>query len=213
VTARQPSRRSSAEGEPAVAFGRNIRLVRQGRSLSMQALAEAAGISRAWLSEIERGTASPSVDIVRRLADALGVTISSLLDGRAEQVPSPEQVSSQGSGPVWLIRRDSRLTVRLPSQQFSWELLTPLRGELQLMIAHIDPSGTSIEMMEHSGQELVFVLAGEIEVKVAGQLYDLHVGDAISFPAQLAHGFRNRGKSKATMLNATAPPSLGEHAH
>jgi transcriptional regulator with XRE-family HTH domain len=190
-------------------LGRDIRLVRQQKSLSMQTLADAAGISRAWLGEIERGAASPSVDIVRRLADALGVSIGSLLDGRA---PQADQATGE-SLEVHFVPKDKRVVLRLPSQPFFWELITPLRGELQLMIADLDPTSAPLEMMEHGGQELVLVLEGEIEVRVAGETYALHSGDAITFAAQLPHGFGNRARKKARMLNATAPPSLGERWH
>lgn len=195
--------------DPALSVGRQIRLVRHQKAFSMQALAEAARISRAWLGEIERGSASPSVDIVRRLADALGVSIGSLLDGSATQAEQGIEGESP-SQEVHLIRKDRRLVVRFPSQPFSWEVLTPLRGELQLMIAELDPTETSMEMMEHGGQELVLVMEGEVEVKVANEVHDLQPGDAITFSARLPHGFRNRGPKKATMLNATAPPSIGE---
>jgi transcriptional regulator with XRE-family HTH domain len=200
------------ETDPAQAIGREIRHVRQRKRLSMQALANEAGISRAWLGEIERGAASPSVDIVRRLADALGVSIGSLLDGRAIE-PKPGTKTEVSDRGVTLVRSDERLVVRFPSQPFLWELLTPLRGEVQLMLAELEPTQASIEMMEHGGQEVVVVLEGQIEVKVDGQVHDLGPGDAISFPAQLSHGFRNHRGQKARMLNATAPPSIGERWH
>lgn len=199
---------------PSASMGRQLRLVRQQKSLSIQTLAEAAGISRAWLGEIERGTASPSVDIVRRLADALGVSIGSLLNGRAGHTePETEAPAATASQDVWLVRKDQRLTIRFPSQPFFWELLTPLRGEFQLMIADLEPTEASMEMMEHGGQELVLVLDGELEVRVAGQTHSLQLGDAITFSALQSHGFCNRGPGKAKMLNATAPPSIGERWH
>ncbi len=99
--------------------------------------------------------------------------------------------------------------IRFPSQPFFWELITPLRGELQVMTADLGPTDAPLEMMEHGGQELVLVLEGEVEVRVAGQAYTLAEGDAITFSAQLPHGFGNRGPGKATMLNATAPPQSG----
>jgi transcriptional regulator with XRE-family HTH domain len=210
--AKQPGVDRRGGDDPAVAVGRQIRSVRQQKALSMQALAEAAGISRAWLGEIERGAASPSVDIVRRLADTLSVSIGSLLDGTATRA-GQEMEGEVPIQQVHLVRKDRRLVVRFPSQPFFWEVLTPLKGELQLMIAELDPTETSMEMMEHGGQELVLVMEGEIEVKVANEVHDLQAGDAITFSARLPHGFRNRGPTKATMLNATAPPSIGERWH
>jgi transcriptional regulator with XRE-family HTH domain len=176
----------------------------------MQVLAEKAQISRAWLGEIERGTASPSVDIVRRLANALGIPVSSLLDGSVLRViqPLPEDKNE-----YQLIRKANRPTLRFPSQPFAWEIITPLRGELQLMITQMEPTDAPMELMSHGGQESVFVLKGSIRVAVAGEEFDLEEGDCITFSAQLGHGFMNRGPGIATMLNATAPPSIGEKWH
>jgi len=176
----------------------------------MQALSERAGISRAWLGEIERGTASPSVDVVRRLANALGVPVSSLLDGQAIQLlqPPPEPAKD-----FRLIRKGDRPILRFPSQPFSWEVITPLRGELQMMMTEMEPSDAEMELMSHGGQESVLVLEGELHVVVAGQAFVLRQGDCITFFAQLAHGFMNRGPAVARMLNATAPPSIGEQWH
>ncbi len=194
----------------ATALGRQIRSVRQQQGLSMQALAAHAEISRAWLGEVERGTASPSVDMVRRLANSLGVSISSLLDGRAAQVvPGPGEVSPK----VHLVRRSDRPTLRFPSQPFEWTVTTPLQGELQMMIAELVPTQGAMELMEHGGQESVLVLKGTLEVHVGAESFVLDEGDCITFQANLPHGFMNRGPGAARMLNATSPPSIGEWRH
>lgn len=190
--------------------GRQVRLLRQHGELSMQALAERAGISRAWLGEIERGTASPSVDVVRRLANALGVPVGSLLDGQAVQLL---QASPEPTKELRLIRRTERPTLRFPSQPFAWEVITPLRGELQMIITKMEPSDAAIELMSHGGQESVLVLTGQLNVIVAGEEFVLQEGDCVTFSAHLAHGFMNRGPGMAEMLNATAPPSIGEQWH
>jgi XRE family transcriptional regulator, regulator of sulfur utilization len=63
----------------AIKFGRIIRLNREGRSLSQESLAELSGLSRSYLSEIERGAAVPSIETLQKLADALGEKLSFLV--------------------------------------------------------------------------------------------------------------------------------------
>lgn len=65
-------------------FGRVVRISREGRGLSQEALAELAGVSRGFVSEIERGTAVPSLETMQKLADALGEKLSYLI-GQYEQ--------------------------------------------------------------------------------------------------------------------------------
>lgn len=63
----------------AVKFGRVVRRARVGRSLSQEALADLANVSRSFLSEVERGSASPSLETMQKLADALGEQLSFLV--------------------------------------------------------------------------------------------------------------------------------------
>jgi transcriptional regulator with XRE-family HTH domain len=59
--------------------GRNVREARQAAALSQEALADKAGIDRTYVSGVERGVRNPTVTIVVRLAEALGVTTADLL--------------------------------------------------------------------------------------------------------------------------------------
>jgi transcriptional regulator with XRE-family HTH domain len=56
----------------------NLRALRTDRSLSQERLAADAGVDRAWVSELEREQGNTSVDLLDRLADALGVPIAAL---------------------------------------------------------------------------------------------------------------------------------------
>lgn len=63
----------------AVNFGRIVRRAREARGLSQEALADLASVSRSFLSEVERGSASPSLETMQKLADALGERLSYLI--------------------------------------------------------------------------------------------------------------------------------------
>ncbi len=63
------------------AFGRNVRRRREEQGLSQEKLAAKAGVDRAFLSGIESGTRNPGVLTVAKLAKALGVSISALMEG------------------------------------------------------------------------------------------------------------------------------------
>ena len=59
--------------------GRNVRQARQAAGLSQEALAYKAGIDRTYVSGVERGVRNPTVTIIARLAEALGVAAADLL--------------------------------------------------------------------------------------------------------------------------------------
>lgn len=64
-------------------FARNLRKARHAAGLSQEALADAAEIDRTYVSALERSIYSASVDMIEKLADALGVEPASLLERRA----------------------------------------------------------------------------------------------------------------------------------
>ncbi|MBI2260706.1 MAG: helix-turn-helix transcriptional regulator [Caulobacterales bacterium] len=63
-----------------VLFGKNVRALRDREGLSQEELAFRAGMKRSYLSDLERGTRNPTVRALGRLAEALGVAPSRLLE-------------------------------------------------------------------------------------------------------------------------------------
>ncbi|GAB3789802.1 helix-turn-helix domain-containing protein [Dyella agri] len=73
-------RKASAQATPRLVFARNLRQVRRLRDLSQEALALQAGLSRTYVSEVERGARNISIDNMGLLAEALGMPLRDLLD-------------------------------------------------------------------------------------------------------------------------------------
>jgi len=68
-------------------LGRNLRLARNRLKLSQEVLAGESGVDRTYVSGIERGLRNPSVDLIEKLAGALGVTAADLITD-----PAPESL-------------------------------------------------------------------------------------------------------------------------
>ena len=62
-------------------FGQRVRELRTSQSLSQEAFADKCGFVRTYMSRIETGTANPSLDAAKVLAEGLGMTLSELLEG------------------------------------------------------------------------------------------------------------------------------------
>jgi transcriptional regulator with XRE-family HTH domain len=177
-------------------LGRRLRSLREDRSLSLRTVAEAAGVSVSFLSQVERGIASPSVASLRRIAEALGESVGSLFEGPA--------VTGR------LVRVGDRRRLVHPQRRWEDVLLTPPSAKrLQVILSTVEAeSGSGAEPYTHdSDEECVIVLRGSLEFWVENERFDLREGDALLFESRRPHRNRNPGPGKAEVLWVITPPS------
>jgi transcriptional regulator with XRE-family HTH domain len=177
-------------------LGGRIRTVREEKGLSLRTVADAAGVSESFLSQVERGVASPSVASLRRVAEALGESVGALFDG-----PS---VSGR------LVRVQDRRRLVHPERHWEDVLLTPRTSRrLQVILSTIEAgAGSGEEPYTHdSDEECVVVLTGRLEFWVGDERFDLEEGDTLVFESRRPHRNRNPGPGKAQVLWIITPPS------
>ena len=180
-----------------LALGTRIRTLRRARGQTLRELADEAGVTESFLSQVEREVASPSIATVRKVARALDLTIAELF---AEE-PAAGRV----------VRREARRRIAYPGLRAVDEFLTSgVGGRLQVIVSTIEPGGgTGPEPYTHdSDEEVVVILAGVLDLWVADEHYVLREGDAITFPSRLPHWNMNRGDTAATVLFCLTPPSF-----
>jgi transcriptional regulator with XRE-family HTH domain len=173
----------------AVNVGEKIRRLRIAQDISMRTLAQSSGLSANAISMIERGTASPSVSTLYKLADALGVPVTAFF-GTPE---SPKQI-------IYL-KANSRSRVPIP--RGIWEGLggEQFVGRVEPFILTLEPGADSgTQAMVHTGHEFVFCLQGKVEYEVESQPFLLTSGDSLLFAAHQEHRWRNAGQMAATLL-------------
>jgi len=186
----------------SVNIGDRLRELREARNISMRALASKSGLSANALSMIERGKASPSVSTLYKLADALGVSITSFFGSDAERKQ------------VVFLKADERARV-----SFTRGVFEGLGGEQ--FIGRVEPFMLTLEnsansgprTMMHTGHEFVFCLRGELEYQVERQIYQLSAGDSLLFAAHLKHRWKNPGRTVATALIIISGFEEGEELH
>ena len=177
-------------------LGARIRMLREREGLSLRTVAEAAGVSESFLSQIERGVASPSVASLRRVAEALGESVGSLFEGP--------------SLPGKVVRVGDRRRLVHPQRQWEDVLLTPASSRrLQVILSTIESgAGSGEEPYAHdSDEECVIVLKGQLEFWVDEEPYLLQEGDSILFESRRPHRNLNPGPGKAEVLWVITPPS------
>lgn len=189
------------EGVPQLRIGAKLKVARKARRLSMRDLADRVGCSESLISKIENEKVFPSLPTLHKIAAELGTAIGKLF---AESNPDGDFVSRRGKRPVLsldAIGRDGGVGIRLEGVAINGELLY---GSIHI----VDAGGSSGGFIEHVGEEVGYVLEGEIEITVAGRPYLLTEGDSIFFPSELPHGYRNPGTRVARILWINTPPTF-----
>lgn len=178
-------------------LGTRIRSLRQARHLTLRDVAEHAGVTESFLSQVERDVTSPSIATVQRIARALDLSIAQLFAEDAD------------AGRV--VRRDARRRIAYPGLRAVDEFLTSnMAGRLQVILSTIEPGGgTGAEPYTHdSDEEVAVVLAGVLDLWVGEEHYVLREGDAITFPSRLPHWNVNHGDVPVTVIFCLTPPSF-----
>jgi transcriptional regulator with XRE-family HTH domain len=186
----------------SVNIGDRLRELREARNISMRALATRSGLSANALSMIERGRASPSVSTLYKLADALGVSITSFFGSDTQR----QQVA--------FLKADERRRV-----SFTRGIFEGLGGEQ--FVGRVEPFMLTLESnansgprsMAHTGHEFVFCLRGELEYQVERQVYQLSSGDSLLFAAHLKHRWKNIGETVVSALIIISGFEEGEQLH
>ncbi|OEV13283.1 DNA-binding XRE family transcriptional regulator [Streptomyces sp. Amel2xB2] len=178
-------------------LARNLKRHRQERGYTLDALAARAGVSRGMLIQIEQGRTNPSVGTVVKVGDALGVSITTLLD--FDQEPKVRVVPPEQAVRLWSTEAGSHSTLLAgaeapgPLELWSWRLMP---GDGSSSDAH--PAGTT---------ELVHVREGRLTLSVDGADHEVPAGTSASFEANVAHGYRNDGGEPVEMTMAVSVPA------
>ncbi|WP_329458945.1 helix-turn-helix domain-containing protein [Streptomyces sp. NBC_01497] len=180
------------------ALGRNLKHWRAERGLTLDALAERAGVSRGMIIQIEQARTNPSVGTTVKLADALGVGIATLLD--FERGPQVRIVSGEQTVRMWSTPAGSDASLLVgsdtegPRELWSWTLMP---GDESASDAH--PPATT---------ELLHVTAGELTLVVEGAAHHVPAGSSAAFEANVAHRYRNDGAEPVEMVMAVSIPPV-----
>lgn len=180
-----------------IELGERLRKLRSARELSLRDLADQSGLTASFISQVERGRASPSIASLARLAKVLEVNVGHFFE------PAPRTGR--------FVRRDERRTILLRGLGEVDEYVTAdPAGRLQVAICTFEVGGRSAEVpfVHESDEECVLVLEGRLEVVVGGDSYMLEAGDAVTYSPKTPHVARNVGSVPAKAIFAMTPPSF-----
>lgn len=178
-------------------LGQQLKTLRQRRGLSQRRLAALAGVSNATVSLIEHGRTDPSLGLLKRILDTLGVSFAEFFASGSRSADkyfyTRDELSEIGSGLISYLQVGSDLG----------------DSQLQILYERYQPGAdTGRSMLSHDAEEGGIVLTGRLEVTVGEQVQVLKAGDAYRFNSRLPHRFRNAGNEECVLVSACTPPSF-----
>lgn len=162
--------------------GNNLRRLRGQRGLSLEKLSKLSGVSRAMLGQVELGQSAPTINVLWKIASALGVPFSALITAR-------------GGGGPHLLRAESAKLLTSHDGSFSSRALFPFDEprRVEFYELRLAPGGAERADAHNPGTiENLVVAEGAAEVEAGGKKELLGRGDAIVFEADVPHVYRNR---------------------
>lgn len=173
-------------------LGEKIKRIRLQKGLSLKDLSVRSGVSAAAVHKIESNGIIPTITTMMKISDALGKEVSYFIEER------------KGKKDVFFVpanRRESIFTFKKGLKLHG--ISSKKYGDFMMTAAYavVDVGASSgRKPMKHRGEELVYCLKGEMELRIGEETYSLRSGDSIHFRTDINHRWKNTGDSQAELI-------------
>ena len=181
----------------ALSVGRAIRAARRRAGLTLAEVAERGRVTQPFLSQVENGRAMPSLLTLHRVAEALGVSAQTLV--------------AEDAGAVTLVRKREGTEYERSDVQGAVLERFLVKGRRLMEPGEVwaAPGSGSGDAVSHEGEELIYMLAGRLEVELKDVTKEvLNTGDCLYYPATVPHSWRVKGNRAARFLVIATPASF-----
>jgi len=180
-------------------IGDRVKSERKKHDWTLDHLSELSGVSRRMLINVEQGTANPSVSILLKLSDALGLGLPALVE---PPEAAHSKITRAGEGAALWTGTNGGRGVLVAG--------TDAPDVVELWDWTLAP-GERLESEPHAAgtRELLHLLKGSVTIEVDGEVHELKAGDAISFDGDTAHAYANTRKTIAAFSLCVYEPGVG----
>ena len=201
-------------------LGKRIRKERQQRQWTLEQFSEKTGLSKSFLSQIERGNTEPSITSLKKIAAQFGYSVVNLFpNGQGTEENwgyNDRQAGLQTNNDLYVkdvavVRAAKRKRIALPGSNVVYDLLTPdMKRKLEVMYMRVSRGKSSGEepMLDSPGEKLCIVMKGVLELCVGEEVFRLEQGDSLYYPAHLPHSWQAIDGDSIEVIWILTPPSF-----
>lgn len=179
-------------------ISKNISEYRKSKELTIKELASLTGVTSSLLSQIEKGSANPSINTLKQISNALDIPLYKFF---INDTPTES----------FVVRKDNRKKIMFAEDDsFAYELLTPnSQGSIEFMLMKIPPKkSSSKELFSHKGEEVAYVMKGSVNLYLMNNVIELNCGDSVKIPPHSNHKWENVSDFDCEVVFAVTPPSF-----
>jgi transcriptional regulator with XRE-family HTH domain len=185
-------------GSDVKEIAEKIKTLRRAKRMTLKELAKKAGCTDAYLSQMERGRANPSIMILKKVASALEINVVDFFVGPQNAV---NDVVTKEKDRVEIAFKQGGAKIQMLVRSVHNKRIQPLYDI-------IEPGGGSKGFYSHTGEEFGIVLQGELEINLDGKVYRVKKNDSFYFSSEIPHTWSNPGKRKTVVIWVTSPPTF-----
>ena len=178
----------------SVEIGKNVLILRGGRGLSQEELADRAELSKGFISQVERDLTSPSIATLMDILQCLGTTIGEFFNEAPE-----EQIVFGRQDYFEKTDADFRNNIK-------WIIPNAQKNVMEPILLTLEAGGSTYPDNPHEGEEFGYVLSGSLSIHLGNRVYKAKKGESFYYTPDRKHYLTS--KSGASILWVSAPPSF-----
>lgn len=177
-------------------IGEKIRRLRVQSSLTQEELAERCELTKGFISQLERDLTSPSIATLVDILEGLGTNLKDFFNEKVDEkiVFSKEDVFET-------VNEELKYNLK-------WIIPNAQKNAMEPILIELDIEGRSKEDSPHEGEEFGYVINGSIFIHIGSDKYKVKKGESFYYKANANHYISNAGKTKATVIWVSTPPSF-----
>jgi len=173
-------------------IAKNIKKIRLDRKMSQEKLADLSGLTKGYISKIEKSDTAPPFSTLSKIARSMNVDITVLT---AEELEPPEDIN------LCIVRDGEGKKISSSILEgYHYEALAHKKSGKNMEPFILMPAFDEKAIFSHDGEEFMYIIEGTHEFTYDNKKYILNEGDSIYFDSRAPHTGRSIGKKRAKIL-------------
>lgn len=173
-------------------ISQKIRSIRTSKELTLKELSEKTGLSVSFLSQVERGTSSLAITSLKKIADALEISIHTFFEEE-----DYHYIRKKNEQKIFKLEGSTSEFIRL-SGDFP-------KRQMEALIVTIQGKSKHGGIFSHPGEEYVYILDGILTIQIEDKIYKVEKGESVQYPSILEHSWSNDFQKDVKLICISTP--------